>query len=348
MKTILKDINIRAICSWLPEDILDLHTLSNKFGKKDVQNIIKTTGIEQIRVAPEGMTSSDMCLNAAERLIEKENIDKDKIDGLVFVSQTPDYILPITATCLQDRLGLGKDTVCQDIRYGCSGYIYGLFQAACWIYTGACNKVLILAGDTNSKLVNENDKSLRMVMGDAGTATLVEKGVLSLGFHIQSDGSGSDRLIVPAGGFRQPKSDETSVLKWDEDNNGRTAEDMYMDGMAIFKFAITRVHKNIESLLGLVGWEKDDIDLVALHQANKFVVEYIGKKLKVPSERVPVNVSLYGNTGPATIPLLLSDYCSRTNNNLQKVVLSGFGVGLSWGSITCDLSKTNFYEPINK
>lgn len=348
MKIILNGVNIRAVSSWLPEKIIDLQTLSDKYGYKDVQNIIKTTGIDHIRVAPNSMTSSDMCYNAAENLIEKGLIDKAEIDGLVFVSQTPDYILPITAICLQDKLGLGKDTVCQDIRYGCSGFIYGLFQAACWINTGACKKVLVLAGDTNSKLINENDKSLKMVMGDAGTATLVEKGSSSLGFHIQSDGSGADRLIVPAGGFRQPKTKETSVLKWDEDNNGRTAEDMYMDGMAIFKFAITKVHKNIESLLEMVGWKKEDLNLVALHQANKFMVDYIGKKLKVPSELVPVNVSHYGNTGPATIPLLLSDYCSSKEQNLQKVVLSGFGVGLSWGSATCDLSKTYFYGPINK
>ena len=348
MKTIIQNIQVKAISSWLPEDRLDLQSLSEKYGEKDVLNIINTTGIKQIRVAPSGMTSSDMCLKAAENLLGKEQIDRADIDGLVFVSQTPDYILPVTATCLQDRLGLGKDTVCQDIRYGCSGYIYGLFQAACWIATGACNNVLVLAGDTNSQLVNENDKSLKMVMGDAGTATLVTKGDNAIGFHIQSDGSGAERLIVPAGGFRTPKSEETSILKWDEDKNGRTAEDMYMDGMAIFMFAITKVHKNINTLLELVGWEKDDINLVALHQANKFMVENIGKKLKVPAEKVPTNVEYFGNTGPATIPLLLSDYCSYNKQQFNKVVLSGFGVGLSWGSITCDLSNTNFYEPINK
>lgn len=348
MKTIIQDVQVKAISSWLPENRLDLQSLSCKYGEKDVQNIIKTTGIEQIRMAPIGMTSSDMCLMAAENLFEKEQINKEEIDGLVFVSQTPDYILPATATCLQDRLGLGKDTVCQDIRYGCSGYIYGLFQAACWIATGACNNVLVLAGDTNSQLVNENDKSLKMVMGDAGTATLVTKGDYAMGFHIQSDGSGAGRLIVPAGGFRTPKSEETSVLKWDEDKNGRTAEDMYMDGMAIFMFAITKVPKNINTLLELVGWEKEDLDMVALHQANKFMVENIGKKIKVPVDIVPTNVENFGNTGPATIPLLLSDYCCNKKQQLQKVVLSGFGVGLSWGSVTCNLSNTNFYEPINK
>ena len=348
MKTIIQNVQVKAITSWLPEDFLDLQTLSAKYGEKDVQSIIKTTGIEQVRLAPKGMTSSDMCQKAAEHLIESEKIDKSEIDGLVFVSQTPDYVLPVTATCLQDRLGLSKDTVCQDIRYGCSGYIYGLFQAACWINTGACKNVLVLSGDTNSRLVNENDKSLKMVMGDAGTATLVTEGGGPMGFHIQSDGSGAERLIVPAGGFRNPRTAETSELEWDEDKNGRTAEDMYMDGMAIFMFAITKVHKNINTLLELVGWKKEELSLVALHQANKFMVENIGKKLKVRSEIVPTNVELYGNTGPATIPLLLCDYGYKNKGIYNKVVLSGFGVGLSWGSVTCDLSNTHFYEPINK
>lgn len=348
MKTIIQNVQVKAITAWLPEESLSLQTLSSKYGEKDVLNIIKTTGIEQIRIAPTGMTSSDMCQKAAEHLIDVEKIDKSEIDGLVFVSQTPDYVLPVTATCLQDRMGLSKDTVCQDIRYGCSGYIYGLFQAACWISTGACNNVLVLSGDTNSRLVNENDKSLKMVMGDAGTATLVTEGSCPMGFHIQSDGSGAERLIVPAGGFRTPKSSETSELKWDEDKNGRTAEDMYMDGMAIFMFAITKVHKNINTLLELVGWNKEDLSLVALHQANKFMVENIGKKLKVQSGIVPTNVETYGNTGPATIPLLLSDYGSKNRGRYDKVVLSGFGVGLSWGSVTCDLTYTDFYEPINK
>jgi 3-oxoacyl-[acyl-carrier-protein] synthase-3 len=138
------------------------------------------------------------------------------------------------------------------------------------------------------------------------------------------------------------------VLTWDEEKNGRTAEDLYMDGLAIFMFSITKVHKNINALLELVGWEKDDVDLVALHQANQLMVETIGKKLKVAAEKVPVNVKNYGNTGPASIPLLLSDKGSSCLGKLQRVVLSGFGVGLSLASMTCDLSKTIFYEPINR
>ena len=133
MKTLINNIRISAVSSWLPEKVLDMESLISLYGEKDVKEIMKTTGIEHVRVATEGMTSSDMCQKAAEYLIDKEKLDKEVIDGLVFVSQTPDYLLPSTSTCLQDRLGLSKDTVCIDIRYGCSGYIYGIFQAASWI-----------------------------------------------------------------------------------------------------------------------------------------------------------------------------------------------------------------------
>ena len=349
MKTVIENIKIRAVNSWLPEKNVDLTTLSPLYGEAEVKSIIKTTGVERVRIADDDMTSSDMCFNSAKALFDQEEFDKSLIDGLVFVSQTTDWILPATSISLQDRLGLSKDTVCIDVHYGCSGYIYGLFQAASWIACGACENVLVLAGDTTTKMINEHDKSLRLVFGDCGTATIVSKGEDRIGFHIQSDGSGADSLIVPAGGFRLPVSEETSILEWDEDKNGRTKNDLFMDGMAIFNFAITKVHKNINSLIEEMGWQKEDVGFYGLHQANEFMVNYVRKKLKVEESIAPVNVRNYGNTGPATLPLLLSDVCSEEHSfNLKKSILSGFGVGLSWGSVAADLSNTHFYSPVNK
>ena len=337
MKVILQNVKLKAVSSWLPKKRLEMTDLGSVYGDSEVASIIQATGVERARIADKDMCSSDMCLKAAEVLIENEGLDKAEIDGLVFVSQTTDWILPATSISLQDRLGLSKDTVCIDIHYGCSGFVYGLFQAATWISTGACKNVLVLSGDTTSRMMNENDKSLRMVFGDCVTAALVSSGNSSIGFHIQSDGSGSDRLIVPAGGFRLPISDETSKLIWDEDKNGRTQNDLFMDGMAIFNFAITKVHKNINTLID------------SIHQANEFMVNYVRKKLKVDAFIAPTNCKDYGNTGPATIPLLLSDVCSKPNSyDLSKVIMCGFGVGLSWGSVAANLSETHFYEPINK
>jgi 3-oxoacyl-[acyl-carrier-protein] synthase-3 len=348
MITVIDDIQIRAITAWLPQEQLKLSELSKIYGESEVKNIIKATGIERVRVAEDDETSSDMCCHAAEYLVEQEQLEKASIDGMVFVSQTPDYILPATSINLQYRLGLSTDVVCMDIHYGCSGYIYGLFQAASWIHCGACNNVLVLAGDTTSRMINPNDKSLRMVFGDCGTATWITKGNTPMGIHIQSDGSGADSLIVPAGGFRTPTSEVTSHLVWDNDGNGRTQNDLFMDGAEIFNFAISNVHKNIYSLLDRMLWSKENVGLFALHQANDFMVNYIRKKLKVPAELVPTNVRNYGNTGPATIPLLLCEINAQSDYDLNKVIMSGFGVGLSWGSIATNLTETNFYPPLNK
>jgi 3-oxoacyl-[acyl-carrier-protein] synthase-3 len=187
-----------------------------------------------------------------------------------------------------------------------------------------------------------------MLFGDCGTATMVTAGKSPISFSIHSDGSGYDSLIVPAGGFRNPINEETSKIKYDKDNNGRTDNNMYMNGIEIFNFAISNVPVDINELIANVGWEKEEVGLFALHQANEFMVKYIQKRLKIPPEKTPINVKNYGNTGPASIPLLLSDICESKHFQLNKVIMSGFGVGLSWGSIACDMNETNFYEPINK
>ncbi len=347
MKVNLPNIEISAITSCLPQKILRMDSLGKEYGEKEVENIIKATGIEQVHVAESDQTSSDLCYRAALHLFEKEKLEPDEIDGLIFVSQTCDFLLPATSIILQDKLALKKDTVCIDIHYGCTGYIYGILQAAVWIGVGACNKVIVLAGDTTTRMINPKDKSLRMVFGDCGTASLIKKGKNNIAISAYSDGSGYNKLIVPAGGFRIPISSETKKLVFDSDNNGRTSEDLYMDGMAIFNFAIQNVYKDINDLIDFIGWKKSEIGLYALHQANVFIVNYIRKKLNVEPNKVPTNVKNYGNTGPASIPLLLCDICSIDHHfELSKVILSGFGVGLSWGSIACNISETNFYKPI--
>lgn len=349
MKAVIKDVYIRAISAWLPERVLEMSSLAADYGEESVRSIIRTTGVERVRIADPEMTASDMCQMAAEHLIREEGLALPEIDGLAFVSQTADYLLPSTSVCLQDRLHLSKDTVCLDIHYGCSGYIYGLFQAALWIGCGACHNVLVLAGDTTSRIINDRDRSLRMVFGECGTATLVSAGEGTMAFHIRSDGSGADQLIVPAGGFRTPRSGETVVLAYDADGNGRTAEDLYMDGMGIFCFAVTQVPDNIDGVLELTGWDKGEVGFMALHQANAFMVNYIRKKMRIKGEVAPIDVCNYGNTGPASIPLLFSDICSGNRPfDMSKVVMCGFGVGLSLGSIATDMTRTRYYEPINK
>lgn len=350
MKNTIKGVDIVAISSFLPEDKVSIRNLFSELEESELNRIISTTGIENIRVCDGDMTSSDMCYNAAQVILKSSICTKEDIDGLVFVSQTPDYKMPSTSTILQDRLGLSNECVCQDINYGCSGYIYGLLQASLWISTGCCKNVLVLAGDTTTRIINSKNRSERMVFGDAATATLLRKGNAELSFNIKTDGSGYDKLIVPAGGSRLPISEETNLEYTDLEGNVRTKNDLFMDGMSIFSFVISKVPKLIKE--SLPGDKINDVDLFAFHQANHLIVSYLQKKLKLDIGKVPINVRDYGNTGPATIPLLLSDtYGSQQGEcckSLNKCCLSGFGIGLSWGCVICDLSSTMFFKPINK
>lgn len=343
MKTTLNDIAITHIASVLPSNRIDLSDFSSLYGENEVNKIIKTTGIKFIQKASSSTTSSDLCFHAAAKILEKVN--KEEIDGLIFVSQTRDFILPQTSHVLQDRLGLKEETFCLDIPMGCSGYIYGMLQAGLLISSGSCKNVLVLCGDTTTKIINDNDRASRMVFGDAGTATLVSKGNNQMSFNIKAKGSGKKDLIVLAGGFRTPSSTETKITKPAEEGCSRSEEDLFMDGMAVFNFAITKVPKLINEFLDSLNWNKEELDAVVLHQANKFMVDYVNRKSKFSPDKVALAVENYGNTGPASIPLTISDNYNNNNSNLKKVLLTGFGVGLSWGACNCDLSQTHIMKP---
>lgn len=352
MKCILKGLRIKAISTYLPKNTLEMSSLNQAYGEKNVETIMKATGVERVRIAGPTETASDMCYEAAKLLIDNEGIERSDIDGIVFISQTADYRLPATSVVLQDKLGLSKDTVCFDISYGCSGYIYGIYQASLLVSSGSCKNVLVLAGDTNSRIINSKDRAQRMVFGDCGSATLVTRGIGEMGFHICSDGSGYDRVIIPAGGFRLPSTEQTKVEHEDQDGNIRSQDDLYNDGLAVFNFIVQYGKASVEEILNLMNWSKEEVKLYALHQATSFTINFLVKRLKLEKSKVPVNILNYGNTGPTTIPLILSDMYNVKEQvdttHWDKIVMSAFGVGLSWGSIACDLKETKIYEPINK
>lgn len=339
---------IKGIASAIPKDTVDLSSFSSLYGTEEVKRIIASTGIEQIRVAKEGQCTSDLCAAAAEVLLEKLELSPSTIDGIVFVSQTSDYKMPATSVLLQHRLGLPTTAVAFDINYGCSGFVYGLYQASMLIESGGCERVLVCVGDTSTRLVHPGDRSVRMVFGDGGSATLLEKGESTSHFILRTDGSGAEHLIIPAGGSRKPLSDETSIPFEVEDGNIRNEESVGMNGMEIMSFALREIPPMIDELLDLTGWNKDEVGTYALHQANKFMLDYLRKKMKLHKNSVPVAVSNVGNTGPASIPLMLSIKNTELteSNQLQKVICCGFGVGLSWASCSLDLSSTLILDPI--
>lgn len=348
MKVKLNGLSITAVASVLPKNSVDFSDLEEKFGETEIKRIIASTGISKLRIAEKGVCTSDLCEAAARFLFEKLDADPKSFDAIVLVTQTFDHIIPATSAILQDKLGLPKTAVAFDIRYGCSAYIYGLYQAAVLVASGSCSKVLVLAGDVISPTVNRFDKALKMVMGDAGSATIVEKGNDTLAFNIMTDGSGYDRLIIPAGGARYPLDENSGKEVEKENGNIRSDENLYMDGMEIMNFCLREVPRLVDDVLELSGWKKEEVGIFALHQANKFIVDYLRKKMKVAPETVPVVVAEIGNTGPGTIPHLLSAEHNRLadQKRLEKSVMCGFGVGFSWGAIAADLSKTKFFDPI--
>lgn len=348
MKIKIKDLSIKSISSCVPKDILDLNSIGIS-DKDNVSNkkVIDTTGISSVRISNNSTTTSDLCFKSALELLKVTGVDPKEIDGLIFVSQTGDFLMPQTSHILQDRLGLKINTICFDLPIGCNGYVYGLFQASILIQSNSCEKVLVLCGDTTTKLINEKDKSLKMVFGDGGSATLLEKGEDELSFIIYSDGERHKDLIIPSGGCRKPYKESNDELIIDKDGNSRTESDLFMDGMAIFNFAMKRVPAIIEEMLSFVSWKKDEVELYAFHQANKFMIDYLRKKVRVELDKMPVVVDGFGNTGPATIPILITETLNNDNiSNYKKVILCGFGVGLSWGAVSCDLSKTKIIKTL--
>jgi 3-oxoacyl-[acyl-carrier-protein] synthase-3 len=327
MRTIFNNLKISGIASSIPDNKLSLLDYKGEFGEKEIARIIASTGIESVNIVPKNMKASDLCLSASYRLLETLNISADTVDAIIFVSQTPDYKMPATSCVLQNKLGMKKSSVAFDINYGCSGYIYGLYQAAMLLSAGGCERVLLCTGDTISRHLDPKDRKVRLVFGDAGNATLIEQGEHDMAISIMTDGAGFNDLII----------DKT------DDN---CDDFLHMDGSAIMQFALREVPAIVEDTIAMMNWKKAELDLAVLHQANQFMLNYLRKKMKLREEIVPIAVKNYGNTGPSSIPLTLSHFADDfSKKRLEKVIMSGFGVGLSWGAVAVNLSHTQLIKP---
>jgi 3-oxoacyl-[acyl-carrier-protein] synthase-3 len=326
--------NILAICSCVPkktERTSDYDHISTE----ERELFIKTTGIKERRVADDDVTCSDLCFTAASHLLEKFNC-KDEIDIVIFVSQSPDYYLPATSVLLQDRLGLKKDCLAFDINLGCSGYVYGLSVVSNLLQGGQLKKALLLVGDKSTTSTSFSDKSTYPLFGDAGTATLIEhnKNAAHWHFNLQSDGSGKNSIIIEHGHSRNPFDASFTDIIQIEPGISRAKKHLVLNGLDIFNFALKEVAPNINSLSEQSAVSKEEIDFFVFHQANKLINESVRKKLKAAPEKVPYSIGEFGNTSSASIPLTM---CHALKNELQSkkltLLLSGFGVGFSWGSV---------------
>lgn len=348
MKSSINGVCIESVATCLPRRVQKLDEKYLGISQLEISKIKKITGIEQVRHVDGLTTASDLCFEAALLLREKNPTSFGEIDAIVYVSQTRDYILPNTSSILQEKLSLGQDCLAIDLPNGCSGYIHGLLISSLLVSSGAARKVLLVCGDTSSRMINRRDKSVSMIFGDAGSATLLGKGEPTSGmyFNLKTNGANFDRIIIPHGGFREPANADSSLDRREGDNF-RSQLDMRMDGMSVFNFAITEVPRLILESMEDCNIRADELDLLALHQANLFITTQLAKKSKVDIAKAPFSSSMVGNTGPASIPFLLSEGHSKSLS-LKKVLMCGFGVGLNWGCCYADLSHTLIYPPFDR
>ena len=334
----VKNVSIKGIAAAVPkrkEFNKDFPLLS----EDQLDQYIKTVGVEERRCAIHdgSLCTSDLCYEAANKLIDDLGWNREDIGLLVFVSHTQDYKLPSTACILQNRLGLSKETMAFDVPLGCSGFVYGLGIAGSLLAQGNIKKALLLVGNTQSVYASPEDKSTALLFGDAGSAIALEFDQTqeeSIKMHYQTDGSGYENLIVLDGGCRHPFNEHSSDMEKFEEGIRRSRLHEKMDGGAVFTFAFFNVPKSLKALMNQYGIEAEKVDYLLLHQANKFMCDGIRKKLKFPEDKVPYNIERFGNTSGTSIPLLMvTELKEQLEAKKLNHLACGFGVGLSLGSV---------------
>ena len=332
-------VGIRAMSACVPRQVVSNKDLGYLIAEEEIEKTIENIGVVERRVVDDDVCASDLCYKAAEKLLEDNSIDPASIDVLLFMSQTSDYRIPATAPLLQHRLGLSTDTLCMDLSLGCSGYIFALSAAFAYASMKGVHRVLLLDGETFSKIVNRRDKVDWPLYGDGATATLVEKGDFAPStFILKSDGSGRDAVII-RDGMRNKITPESCIEREEEDGNIRNGLEVFMDGMAVFNFAMKRVPKSIKEILEESGCTFEDVDWLVFHQANKFMTDFFTRKLKFDPAKVPYCIQKYGNTSSTSVPLTIVSELHDKLRDGHRVIMSGFGAGLSWATANIVFNK---------
>ena len=323
---------IKAISYYLPEQVVTNEELVKEFPEWSVEKVAQKVGVETRHLAAKDETAGDMAEKVAKKLFEEYKIDPKSIDFLMLCTQSPDYFLPSTACLLQDKLGIPTSAGAFDYNLGCSGCIYGMALAKGLIAAGIAKNVLLLTAETYNKYLHPSDKSNRSIFGDGAAACLISsEGIAEIGdFSLGTDGSGANNLIVKTGAARQKAATGLSI----EDEEGHIWRDdyLYMNGGAIFNFTLDAVPAMMKEILEKNHVQKNDIDYYVFHQANKFMLNTIRKVCVLPKDKFYVNLAESGNTVSSTVLIGLKDCISNgTIKAGDKVMVTGFGVGLSWG-----------------
>lgn len=335
---------IADIAGHLPATILDNEELGRLYPGWSADKIFEKTGIRSRRIAAPEETAGDLAARAGEALFARGTVAPQDVDFVILCTQAPDYVLPTTACVLQHRLGIRTSAGALDVNLGCSGFVYCLSLARGLVETGAARCVLVLTADTYSKYIHPLDKSVRTLFGDGAAATAVVAGEGSgpaIGpFVFGTDGRGSDKLMVETGGFRNPRSEESAREYSDDSGNVRSRDHLYMAGADVLAFSLREVPRAAHALLDKAHTEKSAIDYFVLHQANRFMLESLRKKLDVEPARFPIHVEECGNTVSSTIPLALVAMREQGCFTTQKtLMLLGFGVGYSWAGCLLTLEQ---------
>ena len=331
----IKNTKIVGMAAAVPKEKVKISEIEY-YTAQEAENVMALTGIVERRISPKGMVCSDYCQKAAENLIAEIGWNKDSIDLLIYISVSRDYIEPNTATVIHGRMGLPISCVTMDVPMACSGFCYGLSVVGSYLALGQWKRALLLVGDTQTKLISPLDKTLYPLMGDAGTATALEYDTeaASMYFNLLNDGAKATTIYAPSSGVREQVTENSLVMEEIEPGVVRNRTHIIMNGMDVFSFTISQIPQCINQLCEYFNLNLHEADYLLLHQANKYIDEKIRKKLKFPVEKTPYCLDEYGNTSSGTIPLtMISRLSEQLGKGKNKLIMSGFGAGLSWASV---------------
>ena len=342
-----KGVGVTAMSAAVPRHVIHNYEYTEYFPADQVKEVVDKVGIYERRFADAATCSSDLCFSAAEKLLSDNAIDKEEIDLLIFISQTPDYRMPATSCLLQHRLGLSHSCIAFDMTLGCSAFCYGLSVAYSLLEKGNLRKALVLDGETRSKVYSPKDRRSAFLFGDGGVAASVERDPKfgeSL-FSLNTQRSRADLIMIKGGGYRHPSSEETLKEKVvDEYGNIRSDEQGYMKGGDVFNFVIREIPRDIKNTLAYAGLGAEQMDYIVFHQANDFINSYIAKKMKLDTAKIPSTIAKYGNTSSVSVPLTIVDQLRGKLDGNKTLLLSAFGVGMTWATaivpfVDCKISE---------
>jgi len=317
---------ILGVATCVPAHRFDNVADTTEFTAEEVRKVVGMAGVSARRVVDGDTCSSDLCFGAAQKLLDELEIDRSTIDVLIMATQTPDYVMPSSSCLLQQRLGLPTSCAAFDLNLGCSAYVYGLWLASSLLASSNYRRILVLNGETPTRYADRADRSVALLFGDAGSATLLERretgdDAPDWSFVLHTDGAGADDLIIRAGGFRDRFCVDTRQHY------------VSMNGSGVFNFTIRVIPPLVRDTLALAGVGQDEVDCFVFHQSNRFIMNHLIKKLALPAERAPVILEEFGNTGGPSVPLTITQSgFARPTDRAAKLMLLGYGVGLSWGA----------------